>query len=78
MIRRQFDGLRGVRVVDPHGCVEVGSLVNRHRFDMSTITECDGPSPEAFLVVPLIGAFFIDLMNAAVIKFFIGVLGGAG
>ena len=33
-----------------------------------------GPSPKAFLVVPLVGAFFIDLLNASVIKFFIAVI----
>lgn len=39
--------------------------------NMSAITGRYGPSPKAFLIVPLIGAFFVDLMNAAVIKFFI-------
>lgn len=39
--------------------------------NMSAITARYGPSPKAFLIVPLIGAFFIDLMNAVVIKFFI-------
>ena len=43
--------------------------------NMSAITSRYGPSPKAFLVVPLIGAFFIDLMNAVVIKFFIGWVG---
>ncbi len=30
-----------------------------------------GPAPRAFLVVPLVGAFFIDLANAIIITFFV-------
>ncbi|MCZ6609129.1 MAG: hypothetical protein O7A66_03880 [Alphaproteobacteria bacterium] len=30
--------------------------------------------PKAFLVVPLVGAFFIDILNALVIKFFVGFM----
>jgi ESS family glutamate:Na+ symporter len=41
--------------------------------NMSAVTAKYGPSFKAFLVVPLVGAFFIDLMNALVIKFFIGL-----
>jgi ESS family glutamate:Na+ symporter len=35
---------------------------------MKTITERRGPSPLAFLVVPMVGAFFIDVANALVIQ----------
>lgn len=42
--------------------------------NMSAITSRYGPSPKAFLIVPLIGAFFIDILNAAVIKGFINVI----
>ncbi len=42
--------------------------------NMDVVTSRFGPSPKAFLVVPLVGAFFIDLLNAATIKFFIGVI----
>jgi len=38
--------------------------------NMSAVTHKFGVSPKAFLIVPLIGAFFIDIMNAVVIKFF--------
>jgi ESS family glutamate:Na+ symporter len=38
--------------------------------NMNAVTTKYGPSPKAFLVVPLVGAFFIDLMNAVVIKAF--------
>ncbi len=41
--------------------------------NMSAITSKYGPSFKAFLVIPLVGAFFIDLLNALVIKFFVGL-----
>ena len=41
---------------------------------MSALTHRYGPSPEAFLVVPLVGAFFIDLLNAVVISVGYGLL----
>ncbi|MAE67795.1 MAG: sodium/glutamate symporter [Phycisphaeraceae bacterium] len=41
--------------------------------NMDAITRKYGPSTKALLVVPLVGAFFIDIVNAAVIKFFIGL-----
>ena len=41
--------------------------------NMDVITRKFGPSAKAFLIVPLVGAFFIDLVNAIVIKFFIGL-----
>ena len=42
--------------------------------NMNAVTSKFGPSPKAFLVVPLVGAFFIDILNAGTIKFFIGVI----
>jgi ESS family glutamate:Na+ symporter len=42
--------------------------------NMDAVTTRFGPSPKAFLVVPLVGAFFIDILNALVIKLFIGIL----
>ena len=41
--------------------------------NMNAITAKYGASPKAFLVIPLVGAFFIDLINALVIKFFAGL-----
>jgi ESS family glutamate:Na+ symporter len=41
--------------------------------NMNALTSKHGPSFKAFLVVPLVGAFFIDLINAMVIKFFLGL-----
>jgi Na+/glutamate symporter len=37
---------------------------------MQAITGQFGPSHLAFLVVPMVGAFFIDIANAIVIKLF--------
>ena len=39
--------------------------------NMQTVTDRFGNSPLAFLVVPMVGAFFIDLANALVIKLFL-------
>ncbi len=42
--------------------------------NMDALTTRFGPSPKAFLVVPLVGAFFIDILNALIIKVFVGLL----
>jgi ESS family glutamate:Na+ symporter len=42
--------------------------------NMDAVTRRFGPSTKALLVIPLIGAFFVDLLNAATIKFFIGII----
>ena len=42
--------------------------------NMDSVTLRFGPSAKAFLVVPLVGAFFIDLLNATVIKLFINII----
>lgn len=39
--------------------------------NMQAITECFGPSHLAFLIVPMVGAFFIDIVNVIVIKLFL-------
>lgn len=41
--------------------------------NMSAVTKTHGPSPTAFIIVPLIGAFFIDVANAFLIQFFISL-----
>jgi ESS family glutamate:Na+ symporter len=42
--------------------------------NMRALVEKFGPAPRAFLVVPMVGAFFIDFTNALVITFFVNVL----
>ncbi len=39
--------------------------------NMQAITRRHGPSPQAFVVVPIVGAFFIDLLNLAVLTFYL-------
>jgi glutamate:Na+ symporter, ESS family len=39
--------------------------------NMQALTHRHGPAPQAFVVVPIVGAFFIDLMNLAVLTFFL-------
>ena len=41
--------------------------------NMQAVTERSGPSPLAFLVVPMVSAFFIDLANAIVIKLYLAL-----
>jgi ESS family glutamate:Na+ symporter len=43
--------------------------------NMEAIAERFGPAPRAFLVLPLVGAFFIDFTNALIITAFINVVG---
>jgi ESS family glutamate:Na+ symporter len=42
--------------------------------NMAAIVERFGPSPRAFLVVPIVGAFFIDFTNAIIITTFVNLL----
>ena len=39
--------------------------------NMAAVTQRFGPSHQAFIIVPLVSAFFIDLVNALVIPFFL-------
>ena len=41
--------------------------------NMGALVERYGPAPKAFLVVPLVGAFFIDFANALMITFFLNL-----
>jgi len=43
--------------------------------NMQAITQRYGPSPQAFVVVPLVGAFLIDLLNALVLTGFLSLPG---
>lgn len=46
--------------------------------NMQAITDRFGPSHMAFLIVPMVGAFFIDIVNALVIKLYLLLLPVAG
>ena len=41
--------------------------------NMQAVTDRFGSAPLAFLVVPMVGAFFIDIANAIVIKLFLAL-----
>ncbi len=42
--------------------------------NMTAVTKKFGNSPKAFIVVPLVGAFFVDICNAFIIKFLISFI----
>ena len=42
--------------------------------NMTALVERYGPAPRAFLVVPMVGAFFIDFTNALIITGFVNLL----
>ncbi|MCK5690708.1 sodium:glutamate symporter, partial [Myxococcota bacterium] len=41
--------------------------------NMEALVSRYGPSPQAFLVVPMVGAFFIDITNALIIQFYLAL-----
>ncbi|MGL4582835.1 MAG: sodium/glutamate symporter, partial [Flavobacterium sp.] len=38
---------------------------------IQAVTSRFGPSPKAFLIIPMVGAFFIDILNALILNIFI-------
>jgi len=65
-------------VESTHGLIDggyqVGSQGREGAAVSGTIAGRFGPAPRAFLVVPLVGAFFIDFINALVITGFVNWL----
>jgi ESS family glutamate:Na+ symporter len=43
--------------------------------NMTAVTRQMGASPQSFIIVPLVGAFFIDIANAFIIQHFLSVIG---
>ena len=41
--------------------------------NMQALTRRYGPAPQAFVIVPIVGAFFIDIMNAVVLTVFLSL-----
>jgi len=39
--------------------------------NMTAVTKVHGPAPTAFIILPLVGAFFVDITNAVVIQMFL-------
>ncbi|MDD1783372.1 sodium/glutamate symporter [Enterovibrio sp. ZSDZ35] len=48
----------------PTAVMNMGSVVNRF-----------GPSPQAFMVVPIVGAFFIDIVNLIILQTTLSIIG---
>jgi glutamate:Na+ symporter, ESS family len=44
--------------------------------NMGALTARYGPAPRSYLIVPLAGAFFMDLMNALLLTFLLTMIGG--
>jgi ESS family glutamate:Na+ symporter len=42
---------------------------------MEALTERYAPAPRSFLIVPVVGAFFIDFTNALIINLSINLIG---
>ncbi len=42
--------------------------------NMGALVTRNGPSPQAFMIVPIVGAFFIDITNLFVLQGFLGFL----
>jgi ESS family glutamate:Na+ symporter len=61
---RDYEGYAGLGL----GATPVGVA------NMNAVTSRFGPSPKAFLVVPLVGAFLLDIVNAFVIQTYIGIM----
>ncbi len=38
---------------------------------MTAVTKVHGPAPTAFIILPLVSAFFIDIVNAFAIGFMV-------
>ena len=41
--------------------------------NMSAVAKSHGPAPTAFIIVPLVGAFFVDVANSFLIQFFLSL-----
>ena len=41
--------------------------------NMSAVTKTHGPAPTAFIILPLVGAFFVDLANSFIIRYFLSL-----
>lgn len=41
--------------------------------NMTAVAKSHGPAPIAFIILPLVGAFFVDVTNAFVLQFFLSL-----
>lgn len=63
----------GAAVLAPGHCgIDLGATPTAIA-NMQALTHRFGPSQLAFLVVPMVGAFFIDIINVVVIKLYLAL-----
>ena len=43
--------------------------------NMGTVVNHYGPSPQGFMVVPIVGAFFIDIVNLIILQATLSIIG---
>jgi ESS family glutamate:Na+ symporter len=43
--------------------------------NVSAVTQSHGASPKAILIIPLLGAFLVELLNPVVVQLFLGWFG---
>ncbi|ANO33128.1 sodium/glutamate symporter [Vibrio breoganii] len=69
LMGRNYDS---VVICSGFGGITLGSTATAI-VNMTAVTSRYGASPQAFIVVPLVCGFFIDIVNALVISFFVGL-----
>ncbi|GEA49973.1 sodium/glutamate symporter [Vibrio inusitatus NBRC 102082] len=69
LMGRNYDS---VVICSGFGGITLGSTATAI-VNMTAVTSRYGASPQAFIVVPLVCGFFIDIVNAIVISFFVGL-----
>ncbi|MBC7002069.1 sodium/glutamate symporter [Photobacterium sp. BZF1] len=69
MMGRNYDS---VVICSGFGGITLGSTATAI-VNMTAVTSKYGSSPQAFIVVPLVCGFFIDIINALMIGFFVGL-----
>ncbi|MEZ9454811.1 sodium/glutamate symporter [Vibrio splendidus] len=69
LMGRNYDS---VVICSGFGGITLGSTATAI-VNMTAVTHRYGASPQAFIVVPLVCGFFVDLINALVISFFVGM-----
>ncbi|WP_220720872.1 sodium/glutamate symporter [Agarivorans litoreus] len=69
LMGRNYDA---VVVCSGFGGITLGSTATAI-VNMTAVTNRYGASPQAFIVVPLVCGFFVDLINALVISYFVGM-----
>ena len=43
--------------------------------NMAMLVSRNGPAPQAFMIVPIVGAFFIDIANLIILQSYLAFIG---